>query len=203
MRSIGRHAAYAAGALAVVSSITGIVSWWLPSSAQWLNHHGFAAWPIATLTLILLVWVTFNWYRSERELTLLRGDMRKTLPVEDQRLFERFKAQLPRDAPVLIWLRNCGDDRVLVCQLSDVRPLSDFARGWRDADWHFLNEDLERAAVVLCESAVEYLSFRAQRSYVDPRTAHEDDPRMQAFGPNDPAGDEIRRGLENAQTKCL
>ncbi len=200
MRSLGKHAAFAAGALAVVSGITSIVSWWLPSSAQWLNRHGFLAWPIATLALILLVWATFNWYRSERDLTQLREDIRSPLP-EDQRLFERLKTLLPKDAPVLIWLRNCGDDRVY--RFSNVKPLSDFTRGWNDADWHFLNKDLERAAVVLCEFAIEYCSFRAQRSYVDRRTTDEDDPILCAFGPNDPAGDEIRRGLGKRADQVL
>lgn len=200
MRPLGKHAAYAAGALAIVSGITSIVSWWLPSSARWLNRHGFWAWPIATFALILLVWAVFNWYGSERALTQLRETISEPLP-EDQRLFERFKTLLPKDAPVLIWLRNSGDDRVY--RFSDVEPLSGFVRGWRDAAWHFLNEDLERAASVLGEYIVEYCSFRAQRSYVDRRTDGEDDPIVCAFGANDPSGDEIRRGLGRRADQVL
>jgi hypothetical protein len=200
MRSLGKHAAYAAGALAVVSGIAGIVSWWFPSSARWLSRHGLLAWPIATFSLILFIWATFNWYRSERQLAQLREDIRAPLP-EDQRLFARFKALLPKDAPVLIWLRNCGDDRLY--RFSDVRPLDEFVRGWRDAGWHFLNEDLERAAAALCESAVEYCSFRAQRSYVDRRITDKDDPTLCACGANDPARDEITRGLGKRADQVL
>ena len=199
MRSAHKHAAYAVGALAIVSGITSLVSWWLPSSAHWMDNHGFAAWPISALTVILLAWAIFNWNQSNREIRRLKSDLLRPL-AEDRRLFERFKRLLPKDSSGLIWLRTSGDERLY--RRSDVRGIANFAREWRDTDWHFINEEMECAAELLCGSIFEYCSFRAARSSSDPRSTG-DDPIMWAFGANDPDGEEITRRLGHLADKAL
>jgi hypothetical protein len=192
MKLIRKHTGYAGGALAIVSGVAGVISWWLPSSAKWLNHHGFAAWPVAALFAIMFTWATVNWYQSDHELARTRASISKPLP-EDRRLFEHFKTTLPKDAAVLIWLRNRSEDRTY--RWRDVMPLHKFAEDWCDADQHFINADLERAAVMLCESAFEFRNFQSRHAERDPRS-DDDDPAYRVYGfTYDAEQDAIRRGL--------
>ena len=170
-----RQAAFVAAALAVVSGITGILAWWLPSSATWLNRHGFVAWPLAILMSILFVWALTNWYQLKLELAAARISAREPVQ-EDQRLFRDFKRSLPKDSPTMIWLLNGADDSLY--RWSDVAPLYRFAHDWRDSNKHYVNKELEQAAQRLVKSAFEFLSFQSTYSGPDPRNMPDDDTML-------------------------
>ena len=167
-----RNIAYVGGALAVVSAITSIVAWWVPSSATWLDHHGFIAWPMAVLSVLLFIWAVLNWQQATRELATVRAETYALVPA-DRQLFGDFKAALPKDAPVLKWLRYDADTRIY--RHSEVAPLSDFVYSWREADQHFVNPELEQVAQQLIEYGLDFLSY--QRSHAYPAPA-----RLQLYG---------------------
>ena len=203
--SLRRNIAYVGAAIALVSGITGIVGWWLPSSAAWLDRHGFIAWPLAVLSVLLFVLAAVNWQEATRELATARAEMRALVPA-DRQLFSDFKTALPKDSPVLVWLRYDADTRMY--RRSNVAPLSDFFYGWRDADEHFVNPELEQAAQGFVESAKDFLSYQGNNSYVAPQRwqSDEEDLVFEYFGPNE--GDdrkrhELDKGLGERADKVL
>ena len=92
---------------------------------------------------------------------------------EDQRLFNEFKKALAKNSHTLIWLRTGADDALW--RWSDVAPLSSYVNEWRNADNHYVNDELEQAAQRLVESALDFLSFQATHSETDPREIPDDD----------------------------
>jgi hypothetical protein len=188
--------AFIGGALAFVSAIAGILAWWVPSSSPWLDHHGFAAWPLAALFLILFAWAASSWHQSTQELKgklaeqelkaksteqELKGKLAEqeqkakstkkelearlaeyALVPADKQLFNAFKTALPKDSPVISWLRYEADERMY--RGRDVKPLQDFVRTWRSADHHFVNLKLEEAASQLVADSADYLHFQALNS---------------------------------------
>jgi len=109
-------------ALAVISAITGIIAWWLPSSAMRLDHNGFTAWPLATSFLTLFVWAASNWNQTTQDLKgklvdqELKAKSREqelevrlteyALVPADKELFDAFKTSLSKDSWIMAWLRN-------------------------------------------------------------------------------------------------
>jgi hypothetical protein len=188
--SLRRNIAYAGAAIAVVSGITGIVGWWLPSSATWLNRHGFIAWPLAVLSVLLFVWAAVNWQEVTRELATARAETRTLVPA-DRQLFNEFKVALPKDSPVLAWLRYDADKRMY--RHSNVAPLSDLIYRWRDADEHFVNPELEQAVQRFVEYAGDFLSYQGINSFTAPPRWQNDekDHVYEYFGPNE--GDDRKR----------
>ncbi len=143
-----------------------------------MNRHGFIAWPLALSSLVLFVWAICNWYQSAQELATARISLREPLQ-EDQRLFSEFKHSLPKDSPTLIWLRNGADDALY--RWTDVAPLSSFANDWKNSDKHYLNDAFEKAAQWLVESALDFLSFQATHSELDPRKMPNDDTMYRIY----------------------
>lgn len=188
--SLRRNFAYVGAAIALVGGITGIVSWWLPSSATWLDRHGFIAWPLAVLSVLLFVWAAVNWQETTRELATVRTEMR-VLVSADRQLFSDFKAALPKDSPVLAWLRYDADTRMY--RHSNVAPLSDLIYRWRDADEHFVNLELEQAAQRFVECVGDFLLYQGTYSYTAPARWQNDneDPVFEYYGPNE--GDDRKR----------
>ena len=181
--SFRRNIAYVGSAIVLVSGITGIVGWWLPSSAAWLDHHGFIAWPLAVFSVLLFVWAAVNWQEVTRELAKERAEKRTTLVQADRKLFDDFKVALPKDSPVLAWLRYDADKRMY--RRSNVAPLSDFIYRWCDADEHFVNPELENAAQRLVEYIRDFLSYQGINSFTAPPRWQNDekDPVYEFFGP--------------------
>jgi hypothetical protein len=203
--SLRRNIAYVGAVIALVSGITGIVGWWLPSSAAWLDRHGFIAWPLAALSVLLFVWAAANWQETTRELTKARAEMRVIVPA-DRQLFNDFKAALPKDSPVFFWLRYDADTRMY--RRSNVAPLSDYIHGWRDADEHFVDAELEQAAQRFVECAGDFLSYQGAHSYSAPPRwqDNKEDAVYEYFGPNE--GDDrkrfpLHRGLGERADKVL
>jgi len=203
--SLRRSLAYVGAAIALVSGITGIVGWWLPSSATWLNHHGFIAWPLALLSALLFVWAAGNWQEATRELATVRAEIRALVPA-DRQLFNDFKAALPKDSPVFAWLRDNADTRMY--RHSNVTPLSDFIRRWRNSDEHFVNPELEQAAQRFVHCAGDFLLYQGIHSYVAPLRWQngKEDTVYEYFGPNE--GDdrqrfELDKGLGKRADKVL
>lgn len=203
--SLHRNIAYVGAAIALVGSITGILAWWLPSSATWLDHHGFIAWPLAVLSVLLFVWAAVNWQETTRELATARAEMRPLVPA-DRQLFNNFKEALPKDSPVLAWLRYDADQRMY--RRSNVAPLSDLIYRWRDADEHFVNPELEQAAQRFVQCAKDFLSYQGLNSYAAPPRWQNDkeDTVYEYFGPNegdDRKRSELTRGLGGRADKVL
>jgi len=203
--SLRRNIAYVAAAIALVSGITGIIGWWLPSSAAWLDRHGLIAWPLAVLSVLLFVWAAANWQETTRELATARVEIRALVPA-DRQLFNGFKTALPKDSPVLVWLRHEADIRMY--RRSNVAPLSDFFYRWREADKHFVNPELEQAAQRFVEYAGDFLSYQRTHSYIAPLRWQNDkeDTVYEYFGPNegdDRERSELTRGLGERADKVL
>lgn len=188
--SLRRSITYAGGALAAVSALAGIVSWWLPSSATWLDRHGFAAWPVAIFSLLLLIWAAVNWRQTARELAIVRAQLRVPVPA-DRQLFVLIKKELPKDSSLFSWLRYDADTRLY--SRSSITPLRDFIAVWRDTDYHFVDPELERAAQAFVANAVDFFSYQASHSYRASQRLQirEDDPVFQYFSSND--GDDRKR----------
>ena len=188
--SLHRNIAYVGAAIALVSGAISIIAWWLPSSATWLDRHGFIAWPVAVLSVLLFVWAAANWHETARELATAHTEMRALVPA-DRQLFDDFKATLPKDSAVIAWLRYEADARMY--RRNNVAPLSDFVRRWRDSDEHFVNSELEQAAQRFVEHAKDFLSYQGLNSYRAPQRWQNDkeDPVYEYFGPNE--GDDRKR----------
>ena len=187
-----RNLAYVGSALAVVSAITSIVAWWVPSSAIWLDHHGFIAWPLAVLSLLLFVWTALNWQQTARELATVRAEMHVLVPA-DRQLYADFKNTLPKDSPVLVWLRHEADTRMF--HRSDIAPLSDFAYSWRETDQHFVNPELEQAAQRLVECSMTFLSYQRQNAFAAHAWTAEDPIFEYPTDGDDRKRSELDRGL--------
>jgi hypothetical protein len=170
-----RQAVYVAGVIAVVSGIIGILSWWLPWLATWLNRHGFVAWPLAAFFMVLFVWAALNWYQISQDLASIRLT-RQELVEEDKRLFGIFKEVLPKEANVVYWLRNRAEARSF--HESDIRPLSNFVADWRSSDRHYVNAELEHACKQFIEAASEFFSYQGYYSHWAPQSVQ--------TGPDDP-----------------
>lgn len=145
-------------ALGLVATVTGILSFFLPSSATWLNNHGFTAWPLATLALILFTWAAANWRKSGQELEALRAELRTPVP-EDVRIYAAFKEALPRDSRSIDWLRTAAGERIY--WMSDVDPLREYVFRWRATRDHFINADLEVAYQAFVQAASDFVSFQS------------------------------------------
>lgn len=200
MASPRRNMSYAGAALAAVASIAGLLSWWVPSSAGWLNRHGFIAWPVAVFFMLLFGWAVLNWHHSKAELAKIQDEMSSPIP-EDRRLFQMFREAIPKDSPSLIWLRNCASDRSY--RPRDIAALREFVRGWLDSDRHFMTTGLERIVQRLCETTLDFCTFQAQHSSSDPRST-DDDPHFRAYGfTYDAKQDAIVRGLDERADRIL
>jgi hypothetical protein len=205
MTFVRKHAAYVISVIAVVSGTIAIVSWWVPSSATWLNKHGFAAWPLALLFLLLFVWAASNWYQATQKLATVRAEMPALVPA-DRQLFDDFKAALPKDSHVIAWLRYDADTRMY--RRSNIAPLSDFVHRWRDSDKHFVNPELEQAAQRFVECATDFLSYQGANAYTAPQRWQKDgeDTVFEYFSPNesnDRKRFELTRGLGERANKVL
>jgi hypothetical protein len=208
VKATHRQAAFAAGALAIISALTALISFWLPSSAAWLDRHGFMAWPVATLAVVLFIWAATNWHRSANELAIISSAARSSvhpLVPEDMRLFESFKLALPKDSNVFYWLRNRAEARSY--RFSDIAPLTNYVTDWRVADRHYVNIELECAAKKFTEAANDFLSYQGQNSSWAPQQIQEDkdDPIYYVFK-FDEVGireREIERGLGERADKVL
>jgi hypothetical protein len=179
MRLSGKHAAFAIGAVGLVSAVTGLLSWWVPSSAPWLNKHGFAAWPLATIFIILFAWAAYNWYSVVRQLESTHKT--SELVQEDIRMFTTFKHAMPKESDILYWLRTRAESRSF--RMSDIRPLSSFVSDWKSSNHHFVNEQLEEACQQFIEAGSEFLSYQALHSYWAPERLQNDpdDPVLYAY----------------------
>lgn len=201
--SLRRNLAYVGGALTFVAAIAGIVAWWLPSSASWLDHHGFAAWPLTVLFLLLFIWAALNWYQARVELANARQLAQELVP-EDKRLFQAFKQELSKDSHVLYWLRNRAEARSY--QSSDVRPLSTFVYEWRSSNRHFINFQLEQAYQEFAAAAFDFLEYQAVHAQSAPREIQADwnDPVYYVYDDDHyDRAKEIRNGLGNRADKVL
>jgi hypothetical protein len=221
--SLRKSSAFIGGALAVVGTIAGIVAWWVPSSSPWLDHHGFAAWPLAALLLILFVWAASSWYQSTQELNdkLAEQELKaKSIKQElearlakyalvpaDKQLFDAFKTTLPKDSPVVSWLRYEADARSY--RGSVVKPLEDFVGTWRSADYHFVNSELEQASSQLVAAGADFLAYQAENSWPASRSSqiHDDDLVYRYYDPDDIVDNrrirELNIGLNERANKVL
>jgi hypothetical protein len=112
---------------------------------------------IGSFVVLLFLWAAANWQETTRELATARAEIRALVPA-DRQLFNDFKAALPKDSPVLAWLRNEADTRMY--RRSNIALLSDLIYRWRDADEHFINPELEQAAQRFVECARDFLSYQ-------------------------------------------
>ncbi|SRR6266568_2135785 len=119
----------------------------------------FAAWPLAILFLILFIWATINCNLTRRELQRMRSPASHLVP-EDGRLFEAFKAALPKESYVLWWLRNRAEARSY--QMSDVKALRGFLNDCWYSDRHFINDELEQAYKSFAETALDRREGRSR-----------------------------------------
>jgi hypothetical protein len=138
----------------------------------------------------LFVWAAVNWQEVTRGLATAHAEKRTIVPA-DRKLFDDFKVALPKDSPVLAWLRYEADEGMY--RHSNVAPLSDFVYRWRDADEHFVNPELEHAAQRLVEYARDFLSYQGINSFTAPPRWQNDekDHVYECFGPNE--GDDDKR----------
>jgi hypothetical protein len=173
-----KQLAWAVAAIGIVGSAISIVAYWAPSSATWLDRHGFIAWPLALLSLILFTWAAFNWRQSVRELETAQAAAQKPV-AEDRRLFNDFRNSLPKHSPAMAMLRDIPDASTYYW--ADIKALSEFANRWRISHEHFVNEALDRPAQQLVKSADEYLSFLARYSEVHPEILPSDNTLYRVF----------------------
>lgn len=168
-----------------------------------MNRHGFVAWPLALLSLILFTWAICNWYQSAKDLATVRISLREPVQ-EDKRLFSEFKVSLPKNSHTLIWLRNSADEPLY--RWSDVASLFAFANDWRSSDNHYLNEELEQAAQRLVDSALDFLSFQGAHSEADSRKMPDDDIMYRVydyFQGDERRGREVQIGLGERADRVL
>ena len=203
MTSLRKQAVYVAAVIGVVSGIIAIVSWLWPSSASWLNGHGFVGWPLAILFLILFAWAAVNWYQGAQETAKIRATIQQIV-LEDRRLFGAFKQALPKESHVLYWLRNRAEARSY--QSSDIKPLSNFVGEWRSSNRHFVDSRLEQAFKRFSDAAFDFLSYQGLHSQWAPRELQtdRDDPVYFVYDYEDRSKErEVQEGLGKRADRIL
>jgi hypothetical protein len=99
--------------------------------------------------------------QSNAELEAIHAKAKEAVK-QDRDLFEKFKEELPRDNSSLVWLRQRADSTIY--HDTDRKPLWEFCLQWKDADYHFVDEELDRAATRLISALDDFLTYQGLKA---------------------------------------